>query len=641
MKNLLWMGVVVALMSGGLAACGNDPSPSSETPPPSEEPPQSSLQFDLEGDGFYRMPWPHDIRRNSRGTLDLSDFPNPRRNALLNRYISAIERDVTGFATMPVIYVPSSEALSSEGLPTPAESLAVNSLVQLVALNNGRCGDVVPILVRADGPSDQFEAKHRFTVEMVPGGSLVPSTAYALILREGLKHADGSLISRNISFAQALNGTGANAQLNATYAPLRDCVPEIVSDESVLVATVFTTHDPVDEMLRLRETVRNPDAVEMRDLALFERSSTYSNNSREVYFGEFETPIFLRGETPYTDEGGGLEFDELGAPIVQRWENVPFSLSYPKGAEGPLATIVWVDGTGAGLTSPIGDGWYNRALQEGFAIATLVAPFHGTRAVEGSDEVMSSFNYFNPEAGRTVFRQQASEVSYFLRVLEERVNPSLASHNVQADIGDLHYGGHSQGGIVGALATSVEPDFRSAVFNGTGGWLAVTIIERKDIMDIAGVVSLLFGMRSGIDKSHPIVQLAQLGAEVVDPQSYVRRWAGSPEDPNGLHVLVINGNEDGTTHVDAVNHLTLTANLPVIEPAGWSLDAYGVFDVRTTEMPLEPNTSTPSGDKVMHAAWLEESGGHFTIYYNSSVRDMAVEFWKSVRDGTFKVSASE
>lgn len=633
LRKRIWGGILA--LSATLTACDDGAQRPPEEPIPVEE--SSLLRFDVDGEGFYRMPWPHDLRRDQAGNVDLTDFPGPRRNAILQSYLQAVARDVHGFATMPVIYVPADAPLSSEGLPTPAQSLQEDALVQLVDLSEESCGQRVPIQVRADGVYDTYETPYRFTVEVVGGASLYPARSYALLLREGLKDASGELLKPNQTFVEALRSADQSTPLGRVHAPLLRCLPAALEDESLLLATVFTTQDPVEELLRMRETVRDPDAVPMHPLENFERSTRYTTSTREVFVGEFQAPIFLRGETPYTDEGGGLVFDEGGRPLVQRWENVPFTLSFPPAGEGPFPLIVWVDGTGATLGSPIGDGWYRRALEEGFAVASLVAPFHDSRAVAGSDEVMSSFNYLNPEAGRTVFRQQASEISYFLRVLGEGMTDELAEIGRSLDAQNVHYGGHSQGGLVGSMAIAVEPDFRSAVLNGTGGWLAVTIIERKDVMNIAGLVALFFNTRTTLDKSHPVIQVAQMAAEVVDPQSYVRRWAGSAEDPDGLHVLVINGDEDPTTHVDSVNHLLVTADLPVLEPAGWDPDPLGVFELRSAPLPAEPNTPTPAGSSVLHATWLEPGGGHFTIYYNDFARELAVQIWTSARDGAARL----
>ena len=603
------------------------------TPEPEPEP--SVLRFDPDGADFYRMPWPHDARRTDAGTVDVLDFPNPRNVSLLKLYLEVATRDVQGFATMPVVYVASDEPLDPSALPTPAGSRAPEALVQLVALSDERCGERVPIDVQVRDDGDRFEAPHMLVAAPTLGATLHPATPYALLLRRGLSTAGGDPVAPAPAFRAALRGTHPDGRLVASHAPLHRCMPELADDDDLLLATVFTTQDPVEELLRLRETVRDPDALTLPELVDLERSAGWSTGSRDVWFGVFEAPIFLAGETPYTAEGGELVFDDAGAPVVQRWEDVPFTVTLPAGASGPLPVVVWLDGTGATLTSPIGDGWYTRALAEGMAVATFVAPFHDSRAVAGSDEVLSSFNFLNPAAGRTVFRQQATEVSVFLRVLAEQVNPWLADAEVAASL-DLEravYGGHSQGALVGSLAIAVEPDFHAAVLNGTGGWLAVTVTERKDVLDIALLVRTLFGTRNPLDRFHPVVQLVQMSAEVVDPHNYVRRWRGSPEDPDGLHVLVINGDEDPTTHVDSVDQMTLTAGLPLIEPAGWDPDPHGLFDVRRVTLPLSPDTATPGGEPVLHATWLEGGGGHFTIYRSAAVRDLAVQLWRSTVDG--------
>lgn len=634
--SLALVVVQVLFLTGcdeGVRAPDADADTGLDTSDVGEEPAGPEARFDPDAEDFYRMPWPADYRRTEAGTLALSDFGALVNNNLLNAYVNVIEDAVEGFSLMPVVYVPfSEEVVAREAIPSPLESLEEGAAVELVDLSEAGCGERVPVEVRiVSGRKDRYEASYRLMAAPVYGATLHPARTYGLIVRDFLQGVDGASIRVPERLVAALAGDDTDPALNAMFEPLRSCLPDVARDPGVISATVFTTQDPVDEMLRIRSALY-AESFETIDPALPERWAEQSYGNWTTWRSTFDAPIFLRGEAPWADSGGGFVFGEDGLPDVQVYESIPFTLSVPNEGDGPFPVLIWLDGTGANLASPIGDGWFRGAIDEGFAVASFLAPLHGERAVPGSDEILHTFNFLNPEAGRSVFRQEVAELMFFVRWLRE-LAPAQFAGVAELSTGNLVFGGHSQGGIVGAIAAGVEPEIDAWVLNGTGAYLSVTITERLEPLNVAATVALLLGSRPDLDRFHPLVNVAQTGAEVVDPHSYIRRWRGSAQDPDGAHIFVINGDEDPTTPQNSVDHLTRTAFLPVISPAGWLADPVGYFGLASPTLPVTGNVIAHNGSALTHATWLEGGGGHFTIYRNADTRDLAVDFWRSTLDG--------
>src|SRR6185503_11837216 len=165
---------------------------------------------------------------------------------------------------------------------------------------------------------------------------------------------------------------------------------------------------------------------------------------------------------------------------VQRSESVRLFVAVPTGGQEPYPLLLWEQGTGADLFDALADDPVLQEIDAGFALAVFEPQFHGSRG-DGSDPTNATFNVSNPEAARTVFRQQAVDTATFVRVLREAL-PGQADLPA-LDTDHVLYGGHSQGALVGALVAAVEPTMSAYVLNGVGADLSITIAEREDPVD--------------------------------------------------------------------------------------------------------------------------------------------------------------
>jgi len=352
-----------------------------------------------------------------------------------------------------------------------------------------------------------------------------------------------------------------------------------------------------------------------------------------TYTGTYETPIFQRGDTPYAAVGGGIRFDESGEPIVQRWEEVPFAVTVPDSGTPPYPVLVWVDGTGASLLGYTDQGLTQYFTSVGFVVATYQPQFHGDRSGPNADESLHTFNYVNPESGRSVFRQQAADTSYFIRVIRSAFDD--VADLPELDTSRLVYAGHSQGALVGAIVAGVETEFEAYLLNGIGGYLSITIVERKDPFDVAEQIRILLSISSYLDRFHPIVALAQLGGEAADPINYAPHWTGWEGHTDGSSMFLINGQLDPTTADRSVNAITIAGGVVPIEDApGWDVDPFDVWDVDPVSLPITSTTTAMDGTPLTIATYLSSTTGHYTIYDEAEPRSMAVNFLLSALEGT-------
>ncbi|MCB9506426.1 MAG: hypothetical protein H6700_05560 [Myxococcales bacterium] len=593
---------------------------------------QIQARFAREGTDFYRLPWPSDARLTVEGGVDLSDFPDTRVD-LLRRYVAAIESSVRGFSLMPVIYVPLEGDPIPETTPMPADSLSPTGPVQLIDVSEDGCGDRIPVELHMNHSVDALFPDNVLAVAPVPGFVLRPATPYALVVLHTLGAEDGYGVVGTDEASAALDGTHADAILSASFAPARACLPEAgVPLDSVAVATVFTTQDPVTELRALRDFVADPAKTATPVVTSFEYSDTVSRAGYAVYTGTYDTPMFQDGTSPYASVGGEIHFDAAGEPIVQRTEEVPFAVAVPREPSRSLRLLIWVDGTGAGQTSWVGSRVTQAMLAEGFVVANYVPQFHDTRATPGANEELHSFNYLNPESFRNTFRQQVADTAYFLRVMTEARDqmPDLPEYSTTRVV----YGGQSQGSLVGAMVAGVEPNIEAFMLNGVAAYLSTVAVSRKDPFDIQALVADLTGISHDFDRFHPLMALAQMGGDATDPQSFAPYWTGWDGNPDGADILLINGIDDYTSSVASMNALTISGDAAPVDPAGWEADPFGVWDREPEAAPIEGNRRALDGTPRTIATIMSETTGHFTMYDRADVRATAIEFLSTAADGS-------
>ena len=600
-----------------------------------------SPRFDPAAEDFYGLPWPLDTRLQDDGRVDLSNFPNSRAGTI-RAYAKVVEENVFGFSPMPVTYVQFDQPPRTDAIvPDPVASMDPTSPVQLVRIDGTDCTEHTPILVDFDIEGDsgrsQYAMPNTLRATPVEGFPLEPGETYAFIVTTAFgAEADRETVTP-AAFAEVLAGTHADAALNDTYAPLVACLPSLGLDtEAVAMASVFTIGDPTRELALIYDYTRHSSDLEeaVLDDIVVDESLSGRAFVDVAYTGHYQTPIFQEGETPYINTGGAFAMSG-DTPLVQRWETVPFLLLVPEG-EGPFPVLIWEDGTGWGEWGHTFDEHIQEMLRNGVAVASFMPQFHGTRAVPRSNEESSTYNLTNPDAGRTVLRQESLDIAYFLRLLE---GPLSVQPEFALDTDRLVYGGHSQGTQPGSMVAAFSDDFMGYVFSGQSAYFAITVLERKDLLDYESLFATMIGVTSDLDLFHPTLQLLQMGADTVDPYVYATQWTGSELNPDGNHVFVVNGHDDTTTHPIGMAHLTISADLAPIAGYDWDVDTYDLWETEPAALPIAGNRTADTGRSLTHATLLNPDTGHFTLHRRTYAREMVVDFWlDALEDGVPAVS---
>ena len=210
------------------------------------------------------------------------------------------------------------------------------------------------------------------------------------------------------------------------YAPLRDADLEL---DRLAVGSVFTTMDAVSGMFALRDFIDEYDVPELVSMA---RSSSFPGLYVE-YVGTYLAPNFQSGEPPFLREGGFLEYDADGKPVVQRTEELRFSITIPSLVEEPekgWPVVMYGHGTGGNYRSYIDSGAAASLARVGIATIGIDQVHHGTRDTRPDNCAQQSdpgacvsalfFNFLNPLAGRDNVRQSAADFVSLARMLRSR-----------------------------------------------------------------------------------------------------------------------------------------------------------------------------------------------------------------------------
>jgi predicted esterase len=596
------------------------------------------FRFNLEGSEFYDTPWPSDHRLNAEGSPELKNFPNAD-HPFVAANIAEIERDVRGFSQMPVVYLALASDPGDVGLLKPKASLREDGPVQLIALGDD-CESRVAVEVVVRATDDEFLPANYVAVSPIVGFALKAATQYALVVLKSFgkgKHRTGTLAPAN--FIEALAGTGKHRAYNDSLAPLTKCLDKAkLKADDIAIATVFTTQDSQTEMRKLIADVENTERVKTPELENWTQipESQYPSKTGEYtsYTASVKFPIYQSGDSPYT-VGGGFRFDEAGKPIVQRWEDVPVIFTIPVG-DGPFPVFIWQSGAGASLKGHTKQAFLKTLFEGDIAVAKFLPQFHGDRNVPGGDLDLHSYNYLNPESARAVLRQQAIDGAYMVRVVREALAKREEANVL--DMNRLAMGGHSQGAEVAAMLASSTAQVDAYLLSGVGTYVSETIVHRTNPFDVAELLGNLLGIKGPIDRFHSLIQLAQLEADVVDPNNYLKDWKGWSGKPSGVHVMAVDGFNDQDVYFTSMNAMVIGGDLALIDPPGWDVDPFGVWGRNPEALPISANREATDGSKLTMAAFLDPKLDHYVLWDSEVARQLVLGYLQTALSGVPTVS---
>ncbi len=508
---------------------------------------------------FYRLPFPNNIRiRNGHVDLTGHEAPaTPLGGGFIRMYLDAIEDEMTGFSPQGAIYVRFSKSPDFDSIHLSGDNR--NFYIVDITPESDGYGNGWSFGMFVTTGRGKYICQNWMALKPADGSPLRHATTYAVIVMDTITAAgSGAGVQRDDDFDAVMSGSEPSdpnlRQAWQDYAPLRDYfadpeVDDYNQQDYVVAATVFTTMDPDALMENFRDKISDdcsgagcdmlPDPGPI-GMSLEDQNDDYYEIS-----GTVKVPVFQKGTAPYLTAGGGVDLDGSNIPIIQRNENVNFTLSVPKGTppDSGWPTVIYAHGTGGSHTSFIGNDVAatlasvdvtvdSTPMTVKFAVLGIDAVQHGTR--KAGSELESDvlyFNFMNPPAAKYNAVQGAADNFQLVRMIQGMSTVpepvSGVADDVKLDPAQIYYFGHSQGCLTGPLFLPFSPDINATVLSGAGGNLIKSLLTKTMPVDIKGATKLVLS-DTNVDSLHPMLNLLQLYFDPVDVVNYGRGITKSP-----------------------------------------------------------------------------------------------------------------
>lgn len=622
---------------------------------------------DTDAATWLGFPFPSDHRRTQRGTIALGDVPDPA--GALPDYVSIAERELYGFGLNSGVHLAFDGPLDPTSLPeAPGAFEDAGAVVQLVDVtaDSPEYGRRRPLRWEYRPQGGKYMPPHTLSVAPAWGFGLRQNTTYALLVTRELRAADGNPIGQPPVLAELLSAS-PKAQcapaavretpelldaLHTRFAPLRAWLQEAALEaQEVAVATVFTTQQLTDALAQIRQQIyRELEAPSLDDSGWTplgsggqlhtERQDTWREGETVTYYemeGHYQAPNYQRGEIPYINDGGGLNFvDDSPEPFFN--ETIRFRLTFPstapQGSSGCHPIVIYAHGTGgsaAGFASHTG----GRLAGRGMAAIGIDQPMHGPRGNgKAVDEELHSFNFFNPESSRANFRQAAIDIFSLTRFIRQSLHvPAEASPSGDAicfDADRIAFFGHSHGGLSGAIAAAYETNIRAWMLSGAAGGLSITIMERKDILDFEEAFRLLFWLAEDepLSALHPAMTIVQTLVDATDPINYAPFWVNRQAHSPPTHVLVTSGELDAASPRRGAAALAVRGRIPLVAPQALPIEGYALLDWAAEPPPVRGNMD---GHTAGFLQWADDGkdASHFVIFRRPEAIHASMHFLRT------------
>lgn len=511
--------------------------------------------FDLEADltkqnKFYNLPYPNDLRLNEDGTPDLSGFPIPDDNTLVQS-IKSIADDNPGFSTNTAGYFRFNLPIASQDIDEviPANTDSPILLLDIDPDSPNR-GELLPTVASTFRPDLNYVPPFLLSVAPAPGIILHPNRTYAYVVKRSLNDTTGRPLGVSSTLRQLINGEIPEGELgkeaSELYQPLWETLDEINLDSSdVAAATVFTTGDVVSEFAKLSDEILERYDVKIENLQLDPENGASNSRFYELQ-GTVKMPQFQKGNPPFNSEGL-FEFDSNGSLIEQRTEEIPVVITIPKTpmpSEGYPLVAYFHSSNGlstevvdrGSITEPGGEpipgqGPAFVVADKGFASVSSALPLNPERFPD--NRLDSYLNPSNLAAYRDTFRQTIIEQRLLLEALEDlEISPEIigsdAQTNLQFQTSSIMALGQSYGAQVANIISAIEPKIGAVVPTGSPSFfplLASSIISENGLGSLAG---LFLGTLQQINPLYPVANLLGTAWESVDPIVYMPYLAQRP-----------------------------------------------------------------------------------------------------------------
>lgn len=592
-----------------------------------------AARYDPFSDDWIARGWPNDVLRREDGTLDLSNFPDPGIDLLVS-YLEAGSTVLDGWGLNGSVYFQIVGDVDVDALPSTADSTDPLSIIQLVNVSpeSPRHGERVPLAFHwYPSGDDPYYAPGTLALRPAFGFPLAEGEVYCAVVTRGITDEDGAHLAPVDDFLEAWETEPTLAPLVAwlTESPLRR--------GDVAVASCFTTQRATADLRRVRQFL---DTMEPAEVAFVSEPLLFG-----AFHGTYLAPNFQSGEKPYVEEGGALEFDSDGEPIVQATEELRFLMMVPQDQEMPETgwpVVLYAHGTGGDYDSCRGVS--DELLGLGYALVCIDQPLHGNRGPEGEEPmddaelVIYSFNFLNAGSGRTAFRQAAIDSMTLARMVaagrfDLGASETSSGQPIVLDGGRMTLFGHSHGGLSGALVMGVDPIFEAAVLSGAGGLLINTILLRKDPIDVKALVQTALGIKaSHLTSFHPAMSLIQMMVDCTDPVNFAPHWLASGPDASPKHIFVTEGTGDHATPGITTETMTGAGGVPLVVPLANRSATHDLRGIESLSWPVSGNVDTAVGPMTAAVKqWEGES--HWVAFNELEARALWRRFFETLHEG--------
>ncbi len=645
-----WLAVIGLL---ALAAVGCGDGEAEELPPGHSVYVVPESLDALADETFFDHPWPSDFRLESDGTVRFTGFPNPRELPLLDQFMESMQGILSGFSSVAGGFVRFSTALDPKTLPaSPLDAMDKNSSVQLIDVTPGakQHGERQLIRVQLAPTPALYYPDNTLTYLPVFGYPLKPKHRYAFVVTTGVRSAAGARIEPSQQLREVLGtepAQGATASLRDAIADDVDAVVAAGVPRSKIVhMAIYSTNDPVAELQVLRDwVVEEYPAPKVLASTWKTLPKDLRPGLMEVYEGVYgPSPDFQAGTVPFAKygDGGALSFDISGTPELQREFDLRFTLTVPDSGKCPMPAagypiVLYAHGTGGDYRSLLGHGDEAESLAKQCIAAMGVDQiFHGTRpgANAGTADLLF-FNVQNLVAARANGPQSAIDVVQQARLFTATkatvpASVALGGSEIRFDGSKLGFFGHSQGGLNGPLYLAVDDSARGAVLSGSASVITITLLEKTEPLNIAGLVKKVFlalavDEEAELDEFHPALNLAQTIVDPTDPihfVPYITRQPRSGFAPKSILMtegVSADGSGDNFATPRGIEAQAVALGLPpqqpVIHPVYEAEFDTSLAPVQIPAAGLAGNLADGKASGVL-AQWeaSKASDGHFVIY---------------------------
>ena len=609
-------------------------------------------------DAWLSSPFPSTHYQSTSGHGDWATIPNPYRVDLIDFYRNIAESEIEGFGLTSPAYLRFTQPIDVESMPEPNSraTIANDSPVYLVNIDSSspEYGARLPFRWSWNESETPFYPANTLALAPSWGRPLLQNTVYAWVIERSLRSKTGESISSSPWSDALLRGTLETACTNGNQIPNASAQQERANDlatwmrgsgrqpEAVAAFFTFKTQPLFSDLEEARTWLDTSDEApsfattfDTIDGALSKERTFQWNSQDTVSYRTVSTrirvPNFQEGSVPYTENGNFFR-SEQGALTPYRFENIRSFISFPD-APAPnegWPVVLYIHGTGGSVSSGHATT-AGRLAAQGFAMVSMELPLHGERAEGRNFDIgVSTFNFLNPDAGRTNFRQGAIDILSVLSALEQgfTIPADVAGTDVDIDLkpGPVHVFGHSQGGLSAAIAMPFQSSDRGWILSGTGGGLTITLLERKDPVDFGALIRFLleFDENDTLDEFHPILALIQTAVDITDPIHFSRYAETLEQMP---HILVTNGCWDKQTPFKTTDAMALALNIPLVEPVSRQDHPFSA--------PLGRTESEPAAEAARLSGYVEwcvnrDRDTHFVVFNRSEAIETTMYFLRGI-----------